>query len=700
MIQRASFEAQQSTTSFVLEEQRGVWLDRLWGLTCAYDGDDAGPARARGLGVLVCSVGHFEADRLPLAQAEFGEDSVSMVWAISGKLEWESRWVLSRSTGIWSRKDAIQNVGKEPVVINRCLARFPFSPARYEVYSQRSSWCNENQGIWQDLDHGSVRLYCRGGRTTQGSSPYLLLRDTESRQAVAFHILPSGNWLIKASTCVAGGDSLPFVIVELGLSDESLSLELLPGARLELPEILVQHLPQGQPELGAPNLHRYVNSRVTGAPNRALPVVYNTWFDAFEFLDIDRLQSQLAAAKQLECEVFAVDAGWYGAGTGSWSHKVGDWREKEHTAFKGRMVEFADAVRAAGLGFGLWMEPERNHPSVPAVEAHPNWFLPGGNGYCYPDLSQAAAYKYIRSEMARLIDTYGLSWIKVDFNFELGDDPAELTHYYRQWYKLLDELRIAYPDVVFEGCASGGMRSDLHTVSHFDCHFLSDTVHPIDVLRIRQGALLRLPPGKLAAWIVLRSVGKEIPQYGCLLDQTPDSVVTPCGATWREAVTVDVDFAARVALPGMLGLSGDIAGLPQGVRERLRSHIAFYKKWRHLIANSVGYLLTPVHRKAERTGWAALQLQESRDGASLVFAYRLDDGTRRRWFPLRGLSDDCQYLVSSDDVTDGQTMTLSGRQLMTDGLPVELAERYNAGVFVVSPHSETDREKSQRTCGK
>ena len=59
--------------------------------------------------------------------------------------------------------------------------------------------------------------------------------------------------------------------------------------------------------------------------------------------------------------------------------------------------------------------------------------------------------------------------MKIDFNFESGpgDARSEPSRYYAAWYQLLDEIRQAYPDTVFEGCASGGMRFDLNTLSYF-----------------------------------------------------------------------------------------------------------------------------------------------------------------------------------------------------------------------------------------
>ncbi len=269
------------------------------------------------------------------------------------------------------------------------------------------------------------------GRTTQIANPYLFLHETNVDHGIAFHILPR--------------------------------------------------------ETGSASLHLYLLEKYI--PNQKIaPVVYNTWFDRFEDLNIDHLHAQLVAAKEIGCEVFTVDAGWYGVGKGNWHSLVGDWREKPNGAFFGQMASFADRVRSVGLGFGLWVEPERNHAEASIVKAHPDWFLPGLGGFFYSDLSQPAAYNYILAELSRLIETYQLAWMKVDFNFELGDTADEFSMYFERWYQLLDELRQKYPNTFFEGCASGGMRLDLNTLTHFDGHFLSDAVNPVDVLRISQAA--------------------------------------------------------------------------------------------------------------------------------------------------------------------------------------------------------------------
>lgn len=677
-------------TSFLIRGQKEVFLDRLFDLPCALEGKDIVPEAIKGLINFDSNIGCFSTRGLSLVNREFNENSASFMFCDSDeKVHIETNWKHCSKTGILSRKDKIHNSGKERIHLSCYLARFVFTPAIYEIFSQGSSWCNENQGIWQDVKHGSIVFKSEGGRTTQGGTPYMCLRNKDARRGIAFHILPCGNWVIKVSCCTADNYSLPFLLIELGLSDEHLNLKLFAGKTLELPEILIQSLPEGLTEKAAPVLHEYLLDNYFKSAKPLAPIVYNTWFDAFECLETERLYKQLMAAKDIGCEVFVVDAGWYGTGYGDWGQQVGDWREKQGIAFKGKMIDFTKEVRDAGLGFGLWMEPERNFATVPAVKKNPDWFLKGTGNFYYPNLVNKAAYNYIFSEMSRLIETYKLVWMKVDFNFKLGIDPcgAEFFDYYVKWYKLLDELRDNYPNVFFEGCASGAMRLDINTLSHFDGHFLSDNVNPLDVLRIYQQAILRLLPGRLSKWIVLRAIGKSIPQYGLFSDDTLMSFVTPagCGAIWEKSETVDIDFASRVAFLGMFGFSGDIAGLPKEAKARILYHTKFYKKWRKFITNSVVHLLTPVKLKDNHTGWIAMQVNNVQKKESLLFVYRLDDASEEKIFCLYGLRPKCKYAITVEHKSSNETESLTGSQLMTEGITAKLSRRNSAAIYVIEP---------------
>jgi len=671
-----------SIARFVWQDEK-VRLCELGGLTCGECGEDNGPAAARGLFLLETNLGRFEADDLKLIENRLTEKQVDLTWqTIDGTIRIDSQWIFESQTGIWSRQERITNISNEPVTIFKSLSRFVFSPGRYEIYSQGSRWCTEHQGRWQPPDHGTITLAGEQARTCQGGTPYLFLRQQDGQRGIAFYIKPCGDWMIRICSQPVGNDSLPFAVVEMGPKTESLHFKLEAKQTFELPELLIQQVASGEPESAAPFLHQYLLEETFSAAKPFAPVVYNTWFDDFDFLKVDRLHRQLKSAKEIGCEVFVIDAGWYGPNPGNWWVQTGDWREKIDGGFCGKMKAFADQVRAAGLGFGLWMEPERACFDVPAVKEHPDWFVRGPQG-CYPNLQKKEGYDYIFSEICRLVEQYELAWMKIDFNHHLGIDPTgmEFAGYYQAWYRLLDSLREKYPSTFFEACSSGGMRSDVHTLAHHDGHFLTDTVEPIDVIRIYQGALLRLVPGRLTKWVTLRSVGRTVPRYGSPLETVSETLVTPGGATWDTANTVDVDFAIRACMPGMMGFSGDLTDLPLATLDRMKFHIEYFKRWRAMITGSIGHLLTPVRSIEDRGGWIGLQLQRPIETTSLVFAYRLDDMSPKIKLQPRGLKPDQKYRIRNIDQPE-ESVRL-GSDLMNEGIIVELAAKYRAAVIEV-----------------
>jgi alpha-galactosidase len=673
-------------TRFGVQDNQ-VWLAYLAGLVCGLGGRDEGPQRARGLVSLRTSEGSSDLDPMRLVESELKDNSVRLVLQNpKDTLRIESCWEFNRQHGIWSRRDTLTNIGGKAIQVFRCLAQFVFTPGVYEYYHQASNWCLENQGGWHGMGHGTIVFNSEGGRTCQNGTPYLALQESGGSAVAAFHIIPRGNWRFELApeTLTPGNISYPFTIVRAGLSDEYMNLTLNPGQSFELPEILIQAVPDGKVESGAAHLHRYWLDRPS-SHKKTMPVIYNTWFDDFEFLDPTRLRRQLAAAKKIGCEMFVVDAGWYGRNENSWFFQCGDWREKTHTAFRGAMREFADEVRAAGLGFGIWMEAEIVGKGVPLEQEHPDWLIPTASNCLYYNLENPVVYDFLLSEISRVLTEYETAFMKVDFNREIGVDPtgAELAGYYAAWYRMLDELHQRHPGVFFEACASGGMRSDLNTLAHFDCHFLSDTAEPTTMLRIAEGAMLRLPPGRISKWVVLRDAGKDVPRYGTPLAQAPNTILAPAGATWDPVVNVDVDYACRIALPGMLGFSGDPAGLNAKTLERLGFHVDFYKKWRSFLADCAAHPLAPIRPISDRTGWAAFECENPTSADKLLLVYRLDDQLNNKTFYPVNLISDRIYRVVNIDAPPDKVQQLRGEEIMRQGIEVSLAKKYTAAIIEI-----------------
>ena len=79
------------------------------------------------------------------------------------------------------------------------------------------------------------------------------------------------------------------------------------------------------------------------------------------------------AAKQLGCELFVLDDGWFGKRDSDTS-SLGDYSvnpKKLPNGLKG----LGEKLNAIGLQFGLWFEPESVSPDSDLYRKHPDWAL-------------------------------------------------------------------------------------------------------------------------------------------------------------------------------------------------------------------------------------------------------------------------------------------------------------------------------------
>ncbi len=115
----------------------------------------------------------------------------------------------------------------------------------------------------------------------------------------------------------------------------------------------------------------------------------------------------------------------------------------------------------------------------------------------------------------------------------------------------------------------------------------------------------------------------------------------------------------------------------------MRLHVEFFKTWRSFIRGAVAHLLTPPAARADRTGWAAIQLQQPEHLANLIFVYRQHDSASEQRFRLRGLRPDLEYRLADEE---GRVVgACGGARLMDDGWTVRLPAPNSAEVLVLTP---------------
>ena len=123
-------------------------------------------------------------------------------------------------------------------------------------------------------------------------------------------------------------------------------------------------------------------------------------------------------------ERFVLDDGWFGArrddtaGLGDWVVSADVWPDGLHP--------LVDRVRALGMEFGLWFEPEMVNPDSDVARAHPEWLMAAGARLPVEsrhqqvlNLAIPGAYAHVRDQMLALLDEYDIGYLKWDHNRDL-----------------------------------------------------------------------------------------------------------------------------------------------------------------------------------------------------------------------------------------------------------------------------------------
>lgn len=483
--------------------------------------------------------------------------------------------------GVISRADKF--TAKEDLTLNRYTSRIFLENSDYEVYTQFSCWQTESKGGWQPLITG-VELESLGLQTTNAGVPMVALRNRGNGKIFVLHLLPNAQWKIKVTKTFLEQKSVG-VLIETGINDKGLRLKVTAGETIEMPRLFLYEA-NSLLDLDAWRLHTVYNRLY---PRKRLPVLFNTWMLNFQTLDIEDIFRQIDCAADLGVELFAIDAGWFGA-TENWFDEVGIWQENPKGGFFGRMKEVSDYVRSRGMGFGLWVEPERANTGTPTYKEHPEYYKLGSNGNAFLDFANPDARKYITDVVRKLAKDYGVKFFKFDLNAPLAYDETGdgFYRYFQGVRQFLADIRAENPDLHITNCSGGGNRMELANGMYYDSIWSSDNQSPIYGFRIIKDTALRLPPCHIERWDVRRYVD-GIPKYG-----SPTLVQLPLscnGANWENVHNVTPRYTHSFLTGGPVGFSTDIAAYPAEEKRALKDYIRQFKQDRDFYKNATFRIL-------------------------------------------------------------------------------------------------------------
>ena len=513
------------------------------------------------------------------------------------------------------RRTVLTNTGDKPLRLNKLMSSCVDLPGSYTMATFNGGWIAEMRRCDTPVGVSKVVNESLTGSSSNRHNPgFLLYEPTATEDAgtvYGFNLIYSGNHYAAAQQSLQG-----LTRVMQGINDSNFSRELPPGECFETPEAVLCHSGKGFGGLSA-NMHAFVTDHIIPPHwrGRPRPVLYNSWEGCTFDFSQRRLLSLANRAKALGCELFVLDDGWF-AGRDNDRAGLGDYtvnRKKLPEGLEGLSRHLKDR----GLSFGLWFEPESVNPDSDLYRAHPDWALTDGfqpvlgRNQLLLDLTKPEVRDYIVENVSRILDSTGISYVKWDMNRHSVALGAKAHDFVLGLYDVLRRIFAPRPDILLEGCSSGGNRFDLGMLCFSPQIWASDNTDPIERLTIQNGIFYLYPQSTMGAHV-------SAAPHAQTLRNTP------------------LNTRGNVAFFGCLGYELDLRTLlPVEIKE-IQGQIAFYKRYREVFQFGT-------FRRTE-LGW---QVSDGKVTLAGVFHRLVNAAPGYERLRVKGLKQETDYRVTS-----------------------------------------------------
>lgn len=534
-----------------------------------------------------------------------------------------------------------------------------------EIYSigyfDSDKWGEEGLFNWHKLDAVSTSIDTRYNRD-RFRQPVVFLRNNVTGKI----------WISEFS--FSGGCRFTFDLNGQNNTDCHLSFKaeitgnkplytIEPNETFKSPEIQMG-LVQGDLDTAINELHAHIRKSVLNAPEiNPVNLLIGCGMGA-EHLDmgVEISKDYIRQFKKMGGEVFIMDAGWVcpkGKQT-EWGNYNGlNVPDKE--LYPNGITEVVDYCHEQGLKFGLWMDVESLGKYCPEFKEKPDWRarnILNEQTERFIDFTVEEAANWCESELERVIREYKLDLLRVDYNtsyrdyFNMRDtgtgvkECLTLKHFYRV-YKMYENLKKKFPNVIFENCAGGGGRCDSGQMKYFNHTWVSDCQRAPKSLYITNGMTMCLPPERVDRLFA----GMGCHEHGSLDLQMRNTMLT------HMSLNVIVPMATEVN---------------ENLMEFVKHSTDVYKSFiRPMLPTSLIYHHTPETDKAYKNGFSVLEIAnpEKTKGAIAVFSTENNNGNSTVIKP-KGASVGKNYKVTLDN--DRVTFTLTGYELVNKGILINL----------------------------
>ena len=459
------------------------------------------------------------------------------------------------------RRAVLENTGGKPLAVNKLMSTCVDLPGSYHMATFNGGWIAEMRRTDTVVGASKVVNESLTGASSNRHNPGFLLFEPDAAEntgrVYGFNLIYSGNHYASAQQSLQG-----LTRVMQGINPSNFLWQLAPGEVFETPEAVLCHSDKGFGGMSE-NMHRFVNNHIvpTYWQGRPRPVLYNSWEGCVFDFNQRRLLDLADRARDLGCELFVLDDGWFGQ-RNSDKAGLGDYNVNVKKLPQG-LEGLTEKIRAKGMDFGLWFEPESVNPDSDLYRAHPDWALTDefqpvlGRNQLLLDLTKKEVRDYIVENVSRVLDSARIAYVKWDMNRHSIALGAKAHRFCLGLYEVLDRIFTPRPGILFESCSSGGNRFDLGMIRFSPQVWASDDTDPIERLTI-QGNISYLYPQS--------TVGAHVS-------------AAPHAQTLRET---PLSTRGNVAFFGCLGYELDLKHLLSVEIKEIKAQTAFYKRYRQV----------------------------------------------------------------------------------------------------------------------
>ncbi|WP_125702158.1 alpha-galactosidase [Lacticaseibacillus daqingensis] len=472
------------------------------------------------------------------------------------------------------RRVEVRNLGAVPVRLDEIMsASIDLRPQAFDVIQLNGDWAREANVEREPVHTGTKVLRSNRGMSSAQQNPFFALVTPEtteqSGEVFGFALVYSGNFI-----CRIEKDPNALVRAQIGIDSENFSWHLDPGAQFETPEAVLTYSEAGLNGMSQ-IFHQIIGQRLipTRYQHMERPILVNNWEATTFNFDRERLLKIAKAGQAVGAELFVLDDGWFGHRDDDTS-SLGDWVEYPGK-LQGGLVGLSKTIHRWGMKFGLWFEPEMISQNSQLYRTHPDWrlcdpsYTPAVGRHQYLlDLTMPAVRDYLFERISAVIDLVGIDYIKWDMNRPMtdvfschlpADQQGEVAHrYVLGLYALISRLTARYPQVLFEGCASGGGRFDMGMLAYMPQIWTSDNTDAIARLRIQYGTSLIYPQSTMGAHV----------------SAAPNEQV---------GRMTTIETRQNVATSGVLGYELDLTELTTADVDAVKARVKQYKQLRQLL---------------------------------------------------------------------------------------------------------------------